>query len=370
MRWFLTLLAFVGWSSVGVAGIYPPIPETVVRIPDLISKSSFVCKGEVTSAPLVRNIAVPLPRMTGIATARIDVCFKGALGGSIRVASDEYLPAGGWSGGGHVFTPQVGECLLLFLKREGARYELADEDRGALPVSRRTSHAAQSSDPLSKLEDDLKAGLRDSDPEIVLNSIWWLGQLGRLKSTTELHALIDKADPIEREYLWATLLMVGDLSVVPNVTNDLDQHPPVFRPLFLPQDRLHLMQNRVFDAFCALRNPVTIPSLEQFAESSDANIRVRSLMALRAIGNIRSAPLFLRALDDHRNDIDFIAMQSLFELAGGGAIDWVPNVEELSKQPDLYAAKCREWWRAEGEEKAKTRATAGLKQEMSRDEGR
>jgi hypothetical protein len=344
MRWFLTVLAFIGWPSVGVAGIYPPLREPVVRIPDLVSKSSFVCKGDVLVAPRIRNIAVPFPRMTGV------------LRGSIRVASDEYLPAGGWSGGGHVFTPRVGEYLLLFLTREGDRYELADQDFGALPVSRRTSSAAKNGDPLSKLEDDLKAGLNDSDPEVVLNNIWWLGQLGRLRSTTELHALIDKADPIEREYLWATLLMVGDLSVVPNVTNDLDRHPPVFHPLFLPQDRLLLMRNRIFDAFCALRDPVTIPFLERFAESSDANIRMRSLMALRAIGNVSSAPVFLRALDDHQNDIDFIAMQSLFELAGGGAIDWVPSVEELSRQPDLFAAKCREWWRTEGEAKAKTRA--------------
>jgi hypothetical protein len=366
MRWFLTVLALVSWSSVGVGGIFPPLQEATVRIPDLVSKSSFVCKGEITSTPLVRDIAVPLPRLTGTATMRIDACFKGTLAGSVRVATDEYRPAGGWSGGGHIFTPQVGEYLLLFLTRVGDRYELADQARGALPVSRRTSHAAQRSEPLSKLEDDFKAGLGDSDPEVVLESICWLGQLGRLKSTKELHALLDTADPIERDYLWVTLLMVGDLSVVQNVATDLDQHPPVFRPLSLPRDRLLLLQNRVFVSFCALRDPVAIPFLERFTESSDANIRVSSLMALRAIGNINTAPVFLRALDDHQNDIDFIAMQSLFELAGGGAIDWVPNKAELSKRPDWYAAKCREWWSAEGEGKARTRAAAVLKQDERR----
>jgi hypothetical protein len=361
VRRFLLVLALVGWSSMGKAGIVPRLDETNVRIPDLVSRSSFACKGEVISAPLVRNINAPLPRLTGVTTVRIDGCFKGALRGLVRVASDEYLPAGGWSGGGHIFIPEIGEYLLLFLKQEGELYTLVDQNRGALPVSRRLSPASNSGDPLSELEDDFKSGLNDSDHEVVLKSICWLGQLGRLKSTEELHALFDKGDPVEREYLWEALLLVGDLSVVQKVANDVDQHPPVFRMLSLPRDRLLLMQNRVFDAFCALRGPVVIPFLEHFTESSDTHIRVQALMALREIGDIHSSPVFLRALDDPQNDMNFIAMQSLFELAGGGAIDWVPSFEELSKHPDFYAAKCREWWITEGEAKATVRAATKLK---------
>jgi hypothetical protein len=361
VRRFLSVLAVVGWSLVGIAGVYPPVEETNVRIPDLLSKSSFVCKGEVISAPLVRNINAPLPRMTGITTVRIDACFKGALRGLISVASDEYLPAGGSSGGGHSFYPQVGEYLLLFLKREGQLYTLADQNRGALPVSTRSSLVSNSSDALSKLEDDFKLGLYDSDHEIVLKSICWLGQLGHLKSTVELHALFHEADPIEREYLWETLLIVGDLSVVAKVANDLDRHPPISRSFFLPRDRLLLMRDRVFVAFCALRGPVVISFLEHFMKSSDAHIRVQALMALREIGDIHSAPLFLGALDDPEEDINFIAMQSLFELAGGGTIEWVPSFEELSESPDFYAAKCREWWMTEGEAKARLRNAATLK---------
>jgi hypothetical protein len=363
VRRFLLVLALVGWSSVGIAGIYPPLQETSVRIPDLVSRSSFACKGEVISAPLVRNINAPLPRMTGITTVRIDACFKGALRGLIQVASDEYLPAGGWSGGAHIFIPQIGEYLLLFLNQEGELYTLADQNRGAIPVSRRRSSlASNSSDPLSKLEDDFKSGLNDSDHETVLKSICWLGQLGSLKSTEELHALFNNADPVEREYLWEALLLVGDLSVVQKVADDLDRHPPVVHSFFLPRDRLLLMRDRVFGAFCALHNPVVVPFLEHLAESSNADIRVRALMALREIGDLHSSPVFLRALDDSQNDLNFIAMQSLFELAGGGAIEWVPSFQELSKDPDFYAAKCREWWITEGAAKARTRAATTLKQ--------
>lgn len=361
MRWLFSVLTLVSWSSVGMAGLYPPVDESTVHMLDVLGKSSFACKGEVTSAPLVKTINTPLPRMTGITTVRIDVCFKGKLGGLIRVASDKYRPAGGWSGGGHIFTPQVGEYLLLFLKREGNLYTLADQNRGVVPVSRKTSHTAQSSDPLSNLEDDFKSGLNDADHEMVLKSICWLGQLHHLKSTAELHALLDKADPIEREYLWEALLSVGDLSVVQEIENDLDQHPPVTDSFVLPRDRLLLLRDRVFRAFCALRDPVVIPFLEHLMESSNARIRVEALMTLRQIGDIHSAPVFLRALDDTQNDMNFIAMQSLFELAGGGVIEWLPSFEELTKHPDLYAAKCREWWRTEGEPKARVRIAATLK---------
>ncbi len=358
MRCHLALTAFVLSSALASAGIYPPVSEVSVSIPELVSKSSFVCKGEVTSAPEVRNITGPLPRMTGIASVRIDRCFKGKLEGTIRMAADEYRPSAGWGGGGHIFTPQTGEYLLLFLNRKSDLYELVDQNRGALPVSTLTSTTADSRDPLTNLENDFKAGLSDPDPEMVLKSICWLGQLRHLRSTKELHSRLDKADPVERAYLWVALLSVGDLSIVRDVANYLDQNPPVSRPLFLPRDRLLQMQGRVFGAFCALRDPIVIPFLEHFTESPEPRTRVRGLMALREIGSISSAAVFLRALDDHHEDIDFIGMQSLIELGGGGPIDWVPTFEEFKKRPEVFAALCGEWWKSTGEAKARARAAS------------
>jgi hypothetical protein len=354
----MTLLAPV--ARLASAGIYPPLSEDTVSIPDLVGKSQFVCKGEVTSAPEVKNVTGPLPRLTGVADVRIDRCFKGNLEGIIHVAADEYRPSAGWNGGGHIFTPVVGEYLLLFFNRKAELYELADQDRGALPVSRLTSATAQGSETALNLEDDFKAGLNDPDPEIVLKSIWWLGQMRHLRSTKGLHSLLAKAGPLERTYLWVTLLSVGDLSIVSEVADYIEQNPPVWRPLLLPQDRLVQMQARVFGAFCALRDPIAIPFLKHFAEAPEPRMRQRSLMALRTIGSITSAPVFLRALDDHRENIDFIAMQSLIELSGGGPIYWVPTWKQFGEAPQFYAAKCREWWWAEGQQKAAARAVRSI----------
>ncbi len=140
--------------------------------------------------------------------------------------------------------------------------------------------------------------------------------------------------------------------MIQEITNQFDQRLPVARPFYLPQDRLPQMELRVFGALCDVRAPEVIPSLEQFAESSDVYIRVRALQGLRKIGSLTSAPVFLRALNEPREEIGFIAMMSLIELAGGGSFDWVPRYDEILGAPDFYAAQFRQWWEAEGEARA------------------
>jgi hypothetical protein len=60
----------------------------------------------------------------------------------------------------------------------------------------------------------------------------------------------------------------------------------------------------------------------------------------------------LKELDDPNSDNAFSAMQGLLDLAGGGAIAWAPSWEKFREAPQLYAARCREWWQAEGQKKA------------------
>jgi hypothetical protein len=208
----MVTLVIVCFSALGRAGIYPPVSEESIRIPELVSKSSLVCKGEVTAAPSNKtyNGAGALPRHTGIATVAVHRCFEGNVEGLVRVLADEYRPAGGWSGGGHIFTPRTGEYLLLFLTRKNDAFELADDNGGALPVSRLTSPAPLVDNALVNLENDLKAGLSDSDPEMVLKQVLWLGCMRHLHSTEELHTLLVGADLLERTYLWEALLKLAD----------------------------------------------------------------------------------------------------------------------------------------------------------------
>jgi hypothetical protein len=76
-------------------------------------------------------------------------------------------------------------------------------------------------------------------------------------------------------------------------------------------------------------------------------MRQEVLEAVRAINSPQSAPTLLRMLDDPYADNAFAAMQALIELAGGGAIDWVPQLAMFRENPSYYAARCREWWEGE-----------------------
>ena len=358
MRCRLEIAFIIVASAFAHAGPFPAPFEQTVRIPDLVAKSSLVCKGEVTAAPPVKNIDGPLPRLTGVASVRVDRCFKGHPSGpELLVAADEYLPAGGWVGGGRIFTPSVGEYLLLFLKPHGQIFEVADANGGALSVSRQVSTAPIQKDPLANLEADLDAGLRDPDPELVLRSICWLGRMQRLRSTRALRALLPDAAPVKKAYLWETLLLVGDLAVLKEVANALDENPPLQHDFVMPRDRLPAMQLRVYAALCSVRDPMVVPYLEHFAEFPDARVRVEAIQALRAMKNLGSAPVFLRALDDHREDIDFIAMHSLFELAGQGPSDFGPAYVDSADEPHprVHPEQCRNWWRDTGEAMARAR---------------
>jgi HEAT repeat protein len=151
--------------------------------------------------------------------------------------------------------------------------------------------------------------------------------------------------------VWEALLKVGDLSVVREIADYLNQDPPDFRP----RDRILQLNLRVFLALCDLRDASVIPYLTRFMDSSDPHIRSRALMALREIGRLDSAPVFLHELDEHDDDMAFIAMQALFELAGGGWIDWVENDPNLAANAPSHAQQCRDWWSTEGEARARAR---------------
>ena len=57
---------------------------------------------------------------------------------------------------------------------------------GALPISRQLGPVPANGDEMYALEQDLKAGLRDPNPEIVLYSIQMLGDMKHIHSTSEL----------------------------------------------------------------------------------------------------------------------------------------------------------------------------------------
>ncbi len=96
-----------------------------------------------------------------------------------------------------------------------------------------------------------------------------------------------------------------------------------------------------------IRDPATLPILLSLLRLPNPFARQAILQAVRTINSPQSAPSLLELLDDPHADNAFIAMQALIELAGGGAIDWVPPLPVFRENRSYYAARCREWWQAE-----------------------
>jgi hypothetical protein len=337
-------LRSVVWSIV-LAGsfgyAYPRPVEGSEPIPKLMSDSSLVCKGEVSFAPALKFVPRP-PRFGGTATVRVDRCFKGALPSSdISVLFDDILPAGG----GPAVVLRTGDYRLFFLKEQDGKYEPTEEFFSTLTISRLTPVASTSiTDPMRLLELDLKAGLTDSDLDRVLDNIRMLGNMRHLQSTAELEMLESSPDPMVRAYVYEAMLRLGDYSVLPAVGTFFASQPEAPQELFMPRDRLLLMQYRLASQITTIKDASELPQLEEFLLSDKLILRQNALDAVRAINSPHSSPFFYKLLNDSDVDIRFSAMQGLLTLAGGGVVPWVPTWEEFRREPDRYVAKCREWW--------------------------
>jgi hypothetical protein len=312
-----------------------------------MADSALVCKGEVVEAAEVTVVSDPRPpHRTATAIVHVDRCFKGERPASevVPVLFDNILPPGG----GPYVVLRKGDYSLFFLKPEEDRYVLVDDWFGQLSISRQLG-ATPFGDaaPMHRLEVDLKAGLNDQDHERVLDSIRMLGNMRNLRSKEELVSLLDSQDPLVRTYVFEAMLRLHDYSVLPAVEQWLTAQPQPPPSLILPRDALFEMQGRLVGEISMIRDPSTLPILLRLLRLPSPFARQGILQAVRAINSPQAAPSLLKMLDDSYADNAFIAMQALIELAGGGAIDWVPPLPVFRENPTYYAARCREWWQAE-----------------------
>ena len=200
----------------------------------------------------------------------------------------------------------------------------------------------------------LKAGLHDSDPERVLDSIRMLGNMKTLRSTAELKTLLDAPDLLINTYVWQALLRLKDYSVLPAVAEFFAAQPEAPRELFLPRDRLFAMQDELVGEVGTIRGLDALPYLERLAEYRTNGSCVWKLCKLcDRLDSLRTAPLF------SSGNWMIPTLTTVFLLCKDYS-RCVPLIAGLSgcrrgissvRSPQFYAAKTREWWRAEGGEK-------------------
>ena len=349
-------MVFVMWA-LSSGAFASPVPRTGTEdIAKMMAASGLVCKGQVVEAPQPTFVpsSAGVAHSTMTANVRPDRCFKGSSKGAfIPVLFDGVI-----SGVYPSFVLHKGDYRLFFLKRQNDAYAVVDPWFGALSVSREMGAAPGSSDEMYALELDLKAGLRDSNRELALNNVRMLGNMKHIRSTSELIELLHHSDLLGKIYIWQALLRLKDYSVLPAVSEFFKSQPAPSHELRLPRDRLFQMQFELANEIGAIRDPHTLPFLETFAvNGKSSNLRMSALQALRSIDSPHSATTFLKALGDSNSDNAFSAMLGLVVLAGG-PVAWVPTWKEFKKDPEFYAAKCREWWKAEGQIRMLSNPTA------------
>lgn len=343
MRFLAATVAF-GLLFMQHAVAYPaPLPGTE-PIPQLMEKADLVCKGLVTSAP--PTIAGEYTKeKTGVATVRVDRCFKGDPGGSeIPVLFDQILPPGG----GPVVVLRTGDYYLFFLTRQSnGRYLPFDNFFSTLRISKLLGEIPAGVDAMQLLELDLKAGLKDNDQELMLDSIRMLGNMRHLRSIREVKDLADDHDLIVQTYAWQALMRLGDYSELPSVVRFFETQPEVGRAVRLPEERLLWMQGELAREIANIKDPACLNELHQLLEVHNRWARQETLYAVRNIRSTASAPYLFKMLDDPDVNNRFGAMQGLLALRVDGDRRWVPSWAEFDRNPDFYAAKCREWWNSE-----------------------
>ena len=344
-------------SSPAALGFPNPLRAGRENIPRLMAESTLVCKGEVIDAPAVTFSAnVPASQLTATAVVRTDRCFKGQPpdGGIIPVLFDNVLPGAGWSGGTPPVVLRQGDYLLLFLRPRDDEYVLVHGWFGQLPISRNlASDPPDDANPLHALEADLKAGLSDRDPDLVLDSICTLGELRHLQSEAELVALADSPDVLVRTTVWEAMLRLHDYSALPAVEQWLIAQPPPPFSITLPRQALIAMEDRLVRQISMIRDPATLPIVAPLLHLPRSWERQHILGAIAAMNSPKSAPYVLNMLDDPNDDVAYLAMQTLIGLAGGaelargGPIAWLPSsFEQFHGSRAEYANLCREWWRS------------------------
>ena len=141
---------------------------------------------------------------------------------------------------------------------------------------------------------------------------------------------------------------------MPSVAEFIKSQPPAPETLLLPRDQVFYMEGRLFAQIGSIRDPEVLPYLNEFSKSTNQYLRMYAVDAIRAMGSSQGSQTLITELNDPNVDTAFSAMQGLIELSGGG--DWVPTFEQFRHAPSFYAAKCREWWESEGQQRAAVRS--------------
>jgi len=324
------------WIVIVLGSIISSAFAIMVPVPDvekLTEQSSSIVVGELTSiqrdirATTVdfnnRRINVRVQR----GTFRIDQVVKGDHQPS-SVTVEFAVPDTplGWS------VPPEHAYGLFFFKDTGGTLELTDVYHAWVPVPRGISVTADT--PLERVVKTLGEAISipDSSRDMKQIALWFLDFGKSDASTRALRAVITNADPIVGLNAARALIRRGDVSGL-----------EVIKRAFLPgpQSLPNQLEETVPNAIgIGIRDPKSIPDLEELLSSSSRYMRRGIVMALMRTGSPDALSGLYRALADVDAEVRYYGVLGAARITRDAAM--TPSMEQFRADEIKYLSYWRE----------------------------
>lgn len=341
---FATVITFTSNCSA------TPVPY--ISFQDLLSKSDFICKGEVLQVDKIgesEERASDDNRLLGkintkVAMVGIDRILKGnETEKTIKVEFEEVFA-------GVILSRMMlkkGEYVLLFLKREGEQYRLTfkyyGKFRAKIPVSRKELKIkAEGSNPSALVQQELLNSLRDEGSNIVLPSLIGMEGLKSKASIMHIENLLDSNDLAVKGQALSTLINIGSIDHIAEAISYIDEQPTTKKRGWYKTKIIYALEN--------IRDANALPQLHTLLKHQNALVRREIARSLRSIKDRSSIPFLVDGLDDSYVKVRYQCMMGLakiLEKYGDFAPAYKIFLEDESKPISLWKA----WWQKEGRER-------------------
>jgi hypothetical protein len=333
-----------------------PIPEGTEDIPYLAQSASFVFHARVIN--IASSDRETEWRQVGIATLAVYRWYKGNPRPStvrLRFAYDENSAANGHD---CVDLRRSSTWLIFANQTSPGLFEFSHDCEGGLPMAP-IFEASTSKTWLQQLQQDLIAGLGDSEPARRLANIARLGGLKLASSSDALHHFIEHGTEAESKWATYAAFRSGDLNVLAKVESiaiDLDDpaNVPQMQPPTVPRDAAPVRRSSYGDPEADivlelrnLRDPRAVPSLVKILESAKAALaRDCAVQALQNIKDPRSIPSVAHHLNDSDRGVTYNSLVAIMYITREPDCtlprDW--------KESDIpaYVDRCKNWWKVTG----------------------
>ena len=354
--WKIALLVVVFATVITFTSNCSAMPVPYISFQDLLSKSDFICKGEILQVDKIgeseeRAIDGRLLRKidTKVALVGIDRILKGnETEKTINVEFEEVSLT-------NVFLPRMtlkkGEYVLLFLKREGGRYKLTfkyyGNFRAKIPVSKSNMEIeAEGSNPSALVQQELFNSLKIKDPNVILPLLEALGEIKSKAAIMHIENLLDSNDVAVKGLALSTLIKIGSIDHIAEAISYIDEQQVA---------KAQGLKARIIYVLETIRDPNAVPELHALLKHQNPLVRREVARGLRQIKSQSSIPFFVDGLDDSNVNVRYQCMMGLAEMIGKGkgwkVGNWGPSYRLFLQGQSKYILFWKNWW----EEKGKAR---------------